>query len=203
MAASAHIKASGYVACSYVFFSVTTEAVPVHVDTSPPLSPAAEIIVIIALNTANEIVDRLKDTCSAVKDLMLQLKDDLISYRRTVVQDQLKKEFEKALYQGGVPPAMVPWLALGYAHNTVKDIQMVVAKRGDSIVVYFLCKTVKSIYALGQMIMSGFMHAVFAAVIESMSRTTVDVIVYVRADEVDFHRLCLSSPQDKSWSIAV
>jgi len=90
-----------------------------------------------------------------------------------------------------------------FAHNAVKDIQIVIAEHGDSIVVYFLCKTDKSIYELGQMIVSGFMHSVFAAVIEPMSPTTVEVNVYITADEVDFRLLCLTSPQDKGWSIDV
>jgi len=137
----------------------------------------------------------------AVNQLMSQLREDLSQYNRTVIQDELKQQFEAALYQGGVPAGMVPQLALMFAYNTVKDIQMVVAMHGDSVVVYFLCKTVKSIYALGQMIMSGFMHAVFAAVIESMTRTTVDVNVYVRADETNFRLLCLTTPQDKGLLI--
>jgi len=69
--------------------------------------------------------------------------------------------------------------------------------------VYFLCKTDKSIYELRQMIMSGFMHSVFAAIIESVTPATVDVNVDITADEVDFRLLCLSSPEDKGWSIAV
>jgi len=89
------------------------------------------------------------------------------------------------------------------AHNAVEDIQIVTAKQEDSIVEYFLCKTDKSIYELRQMIVSGFMHSVFATVIESVSPTTVEVNVYITADEVDFRLLCLSSPEDKGWSIAV
>jgi len=85
------------------------------------------------------------------------------------------------------------------AHNTVSDIQMVTAQHGDSIVVYFLCKTIKAHYDLGQMIISGFMHAVFAVAIESVASTTVDV--YVRADEFNLRLLCLSSPQLKGASI--
>ena len=134
---------------------------------------------------------------------MSQLTEDLSPYDQTVIQDQLRQQFEAALYQGGVPPGMVPGLALMLAHNTVNDIQLVLAMRGGSIVVYFLGKTVKSIYALGQMITSGFMHAVFAAVIESMSRTSVVVNVYIRADEFNLRLLCLSKPQDKGRSIAV
>ena len=133
---------------------------------------------------------------------MSQLREDLSQYDQAVIQDQLKQHFEAALYQEGVQPGMVPGrLALMLAYNAVRYIQMVVAMRGCNIVVYFLCKTVKSIYTLGQMIMSGFMHAVFAAVIESMTRTTVDVNVYVRADEFNLRLLCLSKPQDKGWQL--
>jgi len=134
---------------------------------------------------------------------MGQLKFDLYDFEKTLIQDKLRKQVEAALYQGGVPPGMVPPLARMFAHNTVKDIQIVAAMPGGSIVVYFLGKTVKSIYELGQMIVSGFMHAVFAAVIESVSPTTVEVNVYITADEVDFRLLGLSSPQEKGWSIAV
>ena len=183
--------------------SFTTAAVPVHVDTSPPIAVSTEQNFIAELQRANGIVDRLVRTSPEVIQLMSQLREDLSPYDQTVIQDQLRQLFEAALYQGGVPPGTVPGLALMFAHNTVRDIQLVVAMRGGSIVVYFLCKTVKSIYALGQMIMSGFMHTVFAAVIESVSRTTVDVNVYVRTDEFNVRLLCLSKPQDKGWSIAV
>jgi len=134
---------------------------------------------------------------------MSRLREDISQYHKTVIQDKLRRQFEAALLQGGVPPGMVPKLALILAYNMVRDIEMVVAEPVGSVVVYFLGKTIQSIHELGQMIMSGFMHAVFAAVIESMSRTTVDVNVYVRADEFNVRLLCLSKPQDKGWSISV
>jgi len=134
---------------------------------------------------------------------MRQLKPDLSSYEITDIRDQLRQQFEAALHKGGFPPGIVTRMALMSAHNAVKDIQIVIAKHGDSIVVYFLCKTDKSIYELRQMIVSGFMHSVFAAIIKSMSPTTVEVNVYITADEVDFGLVCLGSPQDKGWSVAV
>ena len=176
--------------------------VPVHVDTSPPLIEEVEDNFIATLIRANAIIDRLKKT-SAVISLMCTLKPDLSSYERTIIKDQLKQEFEVALHQEGLSPRIVTEMALMCAHNTVKDIKIVTAKHGNSIVVYFLCKTVKSIYELGQMIVSGFMHSVFAAIIESVPPTTVEVNVYITADEVDFRLVCLSSPQDKGWSVAV
>jgi len=111
--------------------SVTTAAVPVHVDTSPPLAASTEQITIGQLQVANGIVDRLVRTSPEVIQLMSQLKENLIPYDQSVIQDQLKQLFEAALYQGGILPGMVPRLALMFAHNTVKDIRMVVAKHGD------------------------------------------------------------------------
>ena len=176
--------------------------VPVHVDTSPPLTQAAEDNFNTMLNSAAVIVDRLKDTPD-VTYLMRRLKCDLSSLEITGIRDKLKRQFKAALLQGGFPLRIASNVALMFAHSAGKDIQIVKAKHGDSIVVYFLCKTDKSIYELGQMIVSGFMYSVFAAVIASVSPTTVEVNIYITADEVDFRLLCLSSPEDKGWSIAV
>ena len=109
-------------------------------------------------------------------------------------------EYESALYRGGVLPGMVPGFAQMLAHTTVTGIRVACTELGGSIVVYFMCKKVKPLFALGQMIVSGFMHAVFAVAIESLARTTVDV--YVRRDEFNFRLLCLSSPQDKGLSFS-
>jgi len=110
--------------------SVTTAAVPVHVDTSPPLAVSTEQSFIAELQRANGIVDRLVRTSPEVIQLMSQLREDLSDFEGTAIQDQLRQQFEAALYQGGVPPEKVPQLALMFAHNAVKDIQMVVAMHG-------------------------------------------------------------------------
>ena len=173
---------------------------PVHVDTTnPPIDQAAEQQFIAELIKADGIINQLKKHSPDVISLMSELREDISASERTAIKDQLTNEFEAALYQGRVLMNMVPVLALMLARNTVDDIHFVVAKHGDSIVVYFLCKTVKTLYKLGQMIVSGFMHVVFAVAIESLARTTVDV--YVRADEFNLKLLCLSTPQDRGTSI--
>jgi len=173
--------------------------VPVHVDMNPPIQQAAEQNVMAELMRANGIIDRLKQTSHNVNRLIHLLRQNPSADERANIEAQLVNEFQAALHHGGVPPGMVPGLAQMLAHNTVSDIQMVTAQHGDSIVVYFLCKTIKAHYDLGQMIMSGFMHAVFAVVIESVASTTVDV--YVRADEFNLRLLYLSSPQLKGASV--
>jgi len=168
---------------------------------NPPIGQAAEQNIMTELTRANAIVDRLIQTSQNVIRLMRRLREDTSAQQRTVIEHQLTNAFEAALYQGRVPPGMVQGFAQMLAHNTVRDIHMVSTQHGDSIVVYFLCNTVQSLYELGQMIVSGFMHAVVAVAIESAERTTVDV--YVRADEFRRRLLCLTSPQDKGLSVTI
>jgi len=149
------------------------------------------------LTRVEEICNKLIETSPDVIRLMRRLIEKISDC--TFIENQLMNEFEAALYQGGVPPGMVPSLSQMKARSIVTNIRLVLIQQGDSIVVYFLCKTVQSLYSLGQMIVSGFMHAVFAVAIESLARTTVDV--YVKAEEFNLRLLCLSAPQDKGWSV--
>ena len=166
-----------------------------HVDMQPPVVQQMEQHFMNEISRADGIITQLKQTSPVVTALMRRLRGDVNEYDRSVVQNQLRHEFEAGLYQGGVPPGMVPGLATLWARSTVADIHFVVVAHGDSLVVYFLCRTVKALFRLGQMITSGLMHSVFAVVIECQSRTTVDV--YVRADDFNLRLLCLSSPQQK------
>ena len=178
--------------CIWCFW---TAAVPVHVDINPPVGPAAEQFTIADLTRAIGIIEHLKRTSPVVNGVITGPRECTSECEHSVNQ-----EFEVALYRGGVPPGMVPSLASLLARSTVSDIQMVLARRGDSIVVYFLCKTVEAFSKLGQMITSGFMHAVFTVVIQTTAaRTTVDI--YVRADEFNVRLLCLTAPQDKGQSL--
>ena len=170
-----------------------------HVVTSPQIGQSAQQNVVSELTKANAIVDRLIQTSPNIIRLMKRLRDNISAQQRTVIKDQLTNEIQGGLEQGGVPPGMVPGFAQLLSHNMVREIYMVSAEHGDHIVVYFLCKTVQSLYSLGQMIVSGFMHAVFAVAIESLARTTVDV--YVRRDEYNLRLLCLSSPDNKGSSV--
>jgi len=169
-------------------------------DMNPPVGPTAEQVVIAHLMRANGIVDHQKRTSPVIRGLMRRLREDMSDYEWSVVQDQLSQEFEVALHQGSVSPGLVHHLAEMFAHNMVHDIQMVLARHGDSILVYFLCNTVKGIYKLGQMITSGFMPAVFTVFIQTTTACmTVDV--YVRADMTNLRLLSLTAPQDKGQSL--
>jgi len=149
------------------------------------------------LTKANAVVDRLIRTSPNVVRLLRQLRKNTSANDRTVIEHQLEDECKDGLCRGGVVPGMVPGFAKMLARNTARGVRMVSTMHGDDndIVVYFLCTTVQPVYELGQMIVSGFMHAVFAVAVECLARTTVDV--YVKADEFTFRLQCLSRPQDK------
>ena len=183
----------------HIFMFFYTAMVPVHVVMNPPMAVATEQELIAEFNKANVIVDQLIQTSPDVIGLTERLRQNITTYEITLYQDDLRKKFEAALLQGGISQGMARAFSLMRAYNTDRVIQIVLAELGDSIVVYFLCKTIKALYKLGQMIVSGFMHAVFAVAIESLARTTVDV--YVRADEFNLKLLCLSTPQDRGTSI--
>ena len=132
-----------------------TAAVPVHVDMNPPIGQASEQYLMAELTRANGIIDLLEQTSPDVIRLTRLLRQNPSNDDRAIIELQLRSAFEAALYQGGVPPGMVPGLAQMQARCTVRGIRMVDARHGDDMVVYFLCKTIKAHYDLGQMIMSG------------------------------------------------
>ena len=173
---------------------------PVHVKTNLPMTEKDELVFIEKMNVAHGIVDQLKKTSPEVMRVIRALHEHIDDYQRFVSQSELKAQYEAALRQGGFSPRLAHKFSLMFAFNTVRDIDVVVAERGDrtidvvvaergdSIVVHFLCKTVKALYELDQMIVSGFMHAaVFAAAVESLAHTAVDV--NVRADEFNLRLL--------------
>jgi len=164
---------------------------------NPEIPQVEEHNVVALLTRVKGIINQHKQTSHNINRLMRRLREDMNANERTLIKDQLVNEFEAALFQGRVPPEIVPELALLLVYISVEAIEIVTTQNGDSIVICFLCKTVKALYKLGQMITSGFMHAVFAAVIKSLVHRPTTVDVYVRADEFNFKVLHLSSPHDK------
>ena len=165
-----------------------------HVVPDPQLDEATEQKVVAMITTACDIVVQLKETSSDVIDLMCELKTPVTEYRREVIEDQLKHEFRVAL-KGSVPPGMATPLASSFARNAVKDVIVVVAVRGDSIVIYFLCITIEALHNLREMTKSGFMDSVFGEIINSETATPRTVRVYVRDEDFDSTLSVLSSAQ--------
>jgi len=152
------------------------------------------------MTRAGEIINDLSQTSPKVIAHMCRLMKNVSESDRTVIENRLRYEYETALYEGNITERLVTPLASLLASSTVVGVHVVLTRRGNSLIVYFLCSTVKALFKLGQMITSGFLHAVFAEIIEVLTRTTVDVDVYARADEFNHRLACLSFLQNKGRS---
>ena len=174
-----------------VLFVETNIVQPVHYDTDPPISQAAEQEIIAVMKRVNRIINHLINVSEVVIHLVQQLSPDISEYDRSDIQEQLRREFLKALEQDGIATEVAREFAWCHAYGTVRDIGIGLVKRGNSIVVYYICKTVKALYYLGQMITSGFLREVFSTIIQSLARTTVNV--NVTANDYNLQLWCLSS----------
>ena len=174
---------------------------PVYVIINPAIGEAVEQYFISELTKAYEIIDVLMETSREVCCLKEQLRQKITRCQRSLCRERLTKMFVSALDQGGTLPRLVRIFARMVAYNTVRDIGFGSARVTNSIVIYYRCKTVKALYELSQMIVSGFMGAVFAAAVESLVHRPTTVDVYVRADDFNCALLRLSSPQGTGKSV--
>jgi len=180
---------------------------------NPPIAPAAEQDLMAELTRANGIVDRLMQTSPNVIHLIHRLRENPGAEDRTFLEDQLVNEFEAALYQGGVPPEMVPALAQMHIGTIARSIRMVLTQHVDSIVPVMVPAfaqmhagtTAKSIRMVltqhGDSIVVYFLCKTVQSLYGLGQMITSGFMNAVRADEFNFRLLCLSLPQHKGLSI--
>ena len=173
-------------------------AVRLYINTNPPLEKETKKKIVEETNRARKIVIQFQASSKTVKDLLSQVTSNSDKHDRKSIERQLRFQFEIVLYQNNVTAEMRAPLAKMLARNSV-DAVYVVKAEGGSIIVYFLCTTVKALFKFAQMITSGFLHEIFTEIIQSVTRTTVDVDTFVRAAEFNYRLLCLTSQQDRGW----
>ena len=163
---------------------------------SDPRDEATEKKILKEMKRAHTIIRELKKSSYKVAELICQLKTTGIEYTKvTDIKAQLREEFKTAMRQGNVSERVVNHLAKLSVRSTVDDLVIVKMKRGKSIVILFLCTTVKAHCELGRMVTSGFMRAIFTKIFSSQAPTATTVVVYVRADEFYNRLSVLSSAQ--------
>ena len=170
--------------------------VPVHVVTEPELDEATEENFAAMMRKAGKITRKLKKKLPGVKDLMRELRTRITKYRRRVIKNLLRHEFEAALTRS-VPDGMVTPFASMFARCAVDDVRFHRAKRGDSNFVRFLCSTLSAFHSLNKMVTSGFMAAVFADIINAETATPRTVRVYVTDEDFESILSILTSAQGR------
>ena len=168
---------------------------PVHLNMNPQMSETAEQNISEEMKRLLTVIQQLMKESSVVINLVQQLRPDISEYDRNTIQENLRREFKKALKQDGIQTEVARVFAVHHVCIIVRSIGIVSVERGNSIVVYYICKTIKALYYLGQMITSGFLRRVFSAVIQSLASSAVDVIV--RADDFNARLWCLTSTHGK------
>jgi len=166
----------------------------VRVITEPQLDDATEQFIAAMMTKASDIINQLRETSPAVIELIRQLKTPVTEHRRGVIEDELKHEFRVAL-KGNVPAGLLTSFTSSFARLTVKYIIVAMAVHGDSIVVYFLCTTIKALLNLLEIIKSRIMDSVFAEMINLLTATPRTVHLYVRDEDFDARLSVLSSAQ--------
>jgi len=179
-------------------------ALPMHVVTRPPLEPAAEEEITAELTRENKLIEQHKKESVDVIDRMRRLNDDDVDkYERRTIESLLSPDFQSVLLQHGVREDVATRVASLLARITVSVVHLVVTTPGSSIVVYFRCGSVRSLYELKEMITTGFMHVVFTEIIHALTSSTPTVDVYVKPDDFDFVLSSLRSLQDSGlfWEL--
>ena len=163
----------------------TRDSIAVHVVTNPELPEPVEQFVAEEITRGDEIVSQLETMSPVVIELMRELKEkDVSEYRRGCIENELRHHYEAALMEGGFPRGMWTAFASMSARKAVRYIRIGAAAPLASIVIYFRCDTVEAQYDLHEMVTSGFIPMVFHEIIKSLTCTSVDVYIYITADEL-------------------
>jgi len=167
------------------FLMDASDSTEVHVVTNPELTEPVEQFLAKEITRAGEVVSQIETTSPVVIKLMHELKEEDVSEdRRGRIEDELRHEYEAALKEGGFPPGMcIPFASMS-ARQAVRYIRFGAAASVASIVVYFRFDTVEAQHRLHEMVTSGFIPMVFREIIKSLTRTSVDIYIYITADKL-------------------
>ena len=115
--------------------------------------PASEQNFMTIATRASRIINRFKQTSIFVILLicLCGLQQYVRPCSRTLIEEQLREQYETALYEGGISPGMVPGFAWIFANNNVTAVEL--ASFGNNRLIYFL-------FVLGQIILSIYVLAV-------------------------------------------
>jgi len=156
---------------------VSTGAVPVHVNFTPPLDPQTEEYVSEQWRKGGNIVSGMQTPQSTIEPSLQKLKQELTSLGKDEVRDELKKEISKALLAGGISEKLIDKMVLVFVNLMMDGIVLVHAETGSSIILYLKCGSVEILLNLREMILSGFLLQLLSGVIKVFNRSQVQLVM--------------------------
>ena len=163
-------------------FCISAGALPVHVNTFPPVDAHTEDQFSAVLFEAGRIVSRMKTEGSTITTLLNRLKQYLSDLERDDIRVRLKQEVSIALLAGGMPARMIETTTMVFVDLLMEGSDLVGVERGQSIVLYLKCGSVLILLSLRRMVRSGVLLRLLGDVIKQFieRRPRVQLIVKTR-----------------------
>ena len=113
------------------------------------------------------------------------------------IRDALKMELSTALKAGGLPPGLIQPLTQVCVLMSMNDIELVYARREESIALYLRCLSMASLLKLKHMIVSGVLLCFLREAIKKFIQSRPRIHLVVRAEDFNTCLYCLNSAAGK------
>jgi len=146
---------------------------------------------------AANIVCHKKTSDSNVVALLERLTHDMSVLEKDDIRDELKLEISTALRDGGMPPGLIQPLTKVFVVMSMNDIELVYAKREDSIALYLRCVSLAGLWKLRGIIVSGLLLQVLREAVKQLIQYRPLIRLVVRAEDFNTCLYCLNSAKGK------
>ena len=163
---------------------------PVHLEFSPRVDQPTEDELCDRWSEGGRIVSRLQDSDSTFTDLLLRLEKKLSDLEKDEVRVKMKRKISKAMKRGGIPRKIRRHLTMMFVNISMKNVELVKARRAESIVLYLRCLSVESLLRLRDMVLSGLLLRLLSDAIKLFIKSGPRVQLIIHSE--DFNT-CLSS----------
>jgi len=176
---------------------VLTGALAIHVNFTPAVCLKSEDEISQMFTEAGRIISRLKTSNPDITALFQKLNQDLSPQEKDEVRDELKWIILKALEDGGIPPKIANSLKVVFANSTIQDIDLSLAVRGESIILYLKCQSVWTLLRLKEMVPSRLLLWLLNDVIKQFINSQHRIQLVIKAEDYNATLFYLNSVTGK------
>jgi len=172
---------------------VSTGAVAARLNFVLSVCPETEEEIAQMLTKAGRIISRLKTANPDITALFERLNQDLSHQEKDEVRDKLKWEISKALEDGGIPPKIAKSMTMVFANASMQDIDLFLAVRSESIILYLKCQSVQSLLRLKEMVLSGLLLWLLNDAIKQFIESQHQIHLVIKAKDYNSSLFYLNS----------
>jgi len=176
---------------------VSTGALAVHVNFALPVCLKTQDEIAQVLTKAGRSISRQKTENPDITALIERLNQDPSPQEKDEVRDQLKCIFLKGLEADGIPPKIAKSMTMVFANSTMQDIDLSLAVRSESIILYLKCQSVETLLRLKEMVLSGLLLWLLNDVIKQFIDSQHRIHLVIKAEDYNATLFCLNSVTGK------